>query len=96
MTEQDHMQRRRLLRIGAAALAAIPVMIVAGRADAATNVKLRTGLKYQDTPQGERSCANCKQFVPGASTESLGGCVILSGDTEISPHGFCIGWAKKA
>jgi len=94
--KQNPMQRRRLLKIGAAALAMIPVMVVAGRADAATNVKLRTGLRYQDAPQGERSCANCRQFVPGPSGDSPGGCMIMPGDTEISPHGFCLGWSRKA
>jgi High potential iron-sulfur protein len=93
--KENQMPRRRFLTIGRAALAMIPVMIVAGRTDAATNAALRSGLKYQGTPQGDNRCANCKQFVPGASAEGLGSCVIIPGDTEISPQGYCIAWAKK-
>ena len=74
----------------------IPAMAVFGCADAATNATLRTALKYQDKPEGDKSCANCMQFVPGASVKDLGGCKVIPGDTEISPQGYCIVWAKKA
>jgi hypothetical protein len=77
------------------ALALIPV-IVTGRADAATNASLRTSLKYQDTPQGDKSCANCMQFVPATPAKSATSCKIIPGDTEISSQGYCIAWAKKA
>lgn len=88
--------RRQFLKIGGAALAMIPVMVVSGRADAATNAALRAALKYQGKPEGDKSCANCLQFVPGASAKALGGCKIIPGDTEISPQGYCTAWAKKA
>ena len=87
--------RRQFLKIGAAALAMIPVMIVSGRANATTNAVLRTSLKYQGKPEGDKSCANCMQFVPGASAKDLGGCKVIPGDTEISPQGYCMVWAKK-
>jgi hypothetical protein len=93
--KENQTPRRRFLKIGATALAMIPVIAVAGRADAATNAAMRASLKYQGKPEGDKSCANCMQFVPGASAKDLGGCKILPGDTEISPQGYCIAWAKK-
>jgi High potential iron-sulfur protein len=92
---ENQAPRRQFLKIGAAALAMIPVF-VSGRADAATNAGLRTSLKYQGKPEGDKSCANCMQFVPGTPVKGLGGCKIMPGDTEISPQGYCIAWVKKA
>lgn len=94
--KENKTPRRQFLRIGGAALAMIPVMVVSGRANAATNAALRTSLKYQGKPEGDKSCANCMQFVPGASAKALGGCKVMQGDTEISPQGYCIVWVKKA
>ena len=93
---ENQMPRRRFLKMGGAALAMIPVMVVSGRAIAATNAAMRTAFKYQGNPQGDKNCANCTQFVPGASAKDLGGCKIMPGDTEISPQGYCTAWAKKA
>jgi hypothetical protein len=36
------------------------------------------------------------QFVPGKTPKAMGGCNAIPGDTEISPEGYCIAWAKKA
>jgi hypothetical protein len=94
--KENKMSRRQFLKIGGVALAMIPVMVVSGRADAATNAALRTSLKYQGKPEGDKTCANCMQFVPGASAKDLGGCKIIPGDTEISPQAYCIAWTKKA
>ena len=91
-----HMQRRQFLKIGGTALAAIPVLLISGQSLAATNAAMRGGFKYQDKPEGDKSCANCVQFVPGATAKDLGGCKIIPGDTEIAPHGYCIAWTKKA
>lgn len=88
--------RRSFLKIGVAALAMIPVMVVSGRSDGAINAAMRTALKYQGKPMGESSCAKCLQFVPGASAKGPGSCKIMPGDTEISPQGYCIAWTKKA
>jgi hypothetical protein len=87
---ENQIPRRQFLKMGGAALAMIPVMVVSGRANAATNAATRASFKYQGKPEGEKSCANCAQFVPP------GGCKIMPGDTEISPQGYCIGWAKKS
>lgn len=88
--------RRKFLKLGGAALAMIPVMVVCGRADAAANAALRTSLKYQAKPEGDKSCSNCMQFVPGKTAKDNGTCKIIPNDTEISPQGYCIGWTKKA
>ena len=83
-------QRRQFLKLGGAALAMIPVMVVSGNAVAATNAAMRTSLKYQTKPEGEKSCSTCMQFVAPS------GCKIMPGDTEISPQGYCVAWVKKA
>jgi hypothetical protein len=81
--------RRRFLKISGAILATIPIVIVSGRADAETNAAVRTALKYQGTPEGDKSCSNCMQFVAPSS------CKLIAGDTEISPQGYCSVWTKK-
>lgn len=87
---ERNISRRNLLKSGAAALAAIPVLAVSGRAFAAVNAGLRASMKYQDKPGPDgKDCAGCGQFVPG---KPLGGCKIFAGDTEISPTGWCVAW----
>jgi hypothetical protein len=92
---QDQNPRRKFLKIGGAALAMIPVMVATNRAYATQNAQMRTSLKYQAKPEGDKSCANCMQFVPGKTPKDLGSCKIMPNDTEISPTGYCIGWTKK-
>ncbi len=87
-------KRRRLLK-ACAALAVIPVIGVPGAAMAAQNAAMRTALKYQDQPMGDKQCSNCQQFVPGKTPTALGGCKLYPGDTEISPKGYCVAWVKK-
>jgi len=91
MTKSIDQQRRKLFKLGGAALAMIPVI-----AYAAKNDSMRTSMKYKDTPEGDKACAGCIQFVPGKSPTDLGGCKIFPGDTEVSPKGYCAAWAKKA
>lgn len=86
------LSRRNLLKSGAAALAAIPVLAVSGSAFAAVNAALRASMKYQDTPKDGKDCEGCGQFVPG---KPLGGCKIFPGDTEVSPKGWCVAWVAK-
>lgn len=94
--KQNHALRRRFLKLGAATLAVIPIMLLSGRVEAAKNTAIRSALKYQDKPEGDKKCSNCLQFVPGASPAKPGGCKIMPGDTEISPNAYCAGWVKKA
>jgi len=83
--------RRNMLKIGGLALAMIPVVAIAAKNDG-----MRASTKYKDSPEGDKKCADCAQFVPGKSPTDLGGCKIFPGDTEVSPNGSCIAWSKKA
>lgn len=87
--------RRQFLKLGGSALALIPVIALSGHAFAAPNAAMRTSLKYQDKPDGDKSCSNCAQFVPGKSANDAGSCKIIPGDTEISPKAYCVAWVKK-
>jgi len=87
--------RRTFLKIGGTMVAVIPLMAASGWALAAKNEAIRTSLKYQDKPNGEQKCSNCMQFVPGKTPKDRGGCKVIAGDTEISPDGYCVAWAKK-
>jgi anaerobic selenocysteine-containing dehydrogenase len=87
--------RRRFLKLGGAALAAMPVLAISTRSEAATNAQMRTALKYQDKPTDGKSCSGCSQFIPGKDAKAKGGCKVIAGDTEISPNGYCSAWVKK-
>jgi hypothetical protein len=95
MNKEHQMLRRQFLKTGGTALATLSVLAVSGRAIATTNASLRASLKYQDKPLGDKSCANCSQFVTGPSAKGPGGCKLMAGDTEISASGYCIAWVKK-
>jgi len=86
---ENQMPRRQFLKMGGVMLAAIPIVVASGQADAATNAAMRAALKYQASPEGEKSCSNCVQFAAPS------GCNAIPGDTEISPQGYCSVWSKK-
>ncbi len=83
--------RRKLFKIAGVGLAMIPVAALAAK-----NEPMRTNAKYRDSPEGDKKCSNCAQFIPGKAEGDLGGCTIFVGDTEVSPNGYCIAWSKKA
>ena len=91
---QSPISRRRFLNTLCTTLA---VATVPGQAHAvmATNQAIRSALKYQDKPLGDKSCSNCSQFLPGATAKDAGACKVIAGDREISPQGYCIAWVKK-
>ena len=91
MKDKVNQSRRNMLKLGGIAVVMVPVA-----AFAAKNEALRTAMKYKNTPEGEKQCSNCLQFVPGKTPNDLGGCKVFAGDTEISPKGYCSAWAKKA
>ena len=90
MEDNINKSRRSMLK-----LAGIAVIMMPAIAFAAKNDALRTAMKYKDSPEGDKKCSNCLQFVPGKTPKDLGGCKIFSGDTEISPNGYCMVWVKK-
>lgn len=90
MKDEMNQSRRNVLKFGGMALAMVPVAALAAKNDG-----MRASMKYKDSPEGDKSCANCVQFVPGKSPADLGGCKIFPGDTEVSPKGYCVAWAKK-
>ena len=90
MKDNINSSRRNLLKLGAIAIVVEPMT-----ARAAKNVPLRTAMKYKDSPEGDKQCSNCLQFVPGKTPNDLGGCKVFAGDTEISPKGYCTAWVKK-
>jgi hypothetical protein len=95
MNEELKASRRQFLKIGGAAIVMIPVLALSGNATASTNAGMRTAMKYQGKPNGAKQCSGCMQFIPGKTPKDLGGCKIFPGDTEISPHGYCVAWAAK-
>ena len=84
--------RRQFLMTSGAAIAMIPVVAFTGNALAATNPGMRASMKYQETPNGDKDCTNCIQFVPGKTPKDLGGCKLFPGDTEVAPKGYCTAW----
>lgn len=84
MNDPIDSSRRKLFKLGGAALALIPVV-----AYAAKNDNMRATMKYKDSPEGDKSCATCIQF------DAPNKCKIFPGDTEVSPKGYCVAWAKK-
>ena len=92
MNDDIKSTRRRLLKLGSAGLALLPLAAFIGKTYAATNAAMRTAFKYQDKPEGDKACRGCVQFVPGKTAKALGGCKIYPGDTEISPNGYCTAW----
>ena len=91
MQSKHSPSRRSLIKFGAAALAMIPIVVLAAKNDA-----MRASTKYKDSPEGDKQCSNCTQFAPGKSAADLGGCKIFAGDTEVSPKGYCIACGKAA
>jgi hypothetical protein len=96
MDSKNLAPRRRFMKLGGMALSVIPLMLIADKSGAATNAGMRAAMKYQATPNGDKACGGCMQFVPGKSATDLGGCKLFAGDTEVSPKGFCVAWVAKA
>ena len=94
--KENLIPRRQFLKLGGVALTMIPLIVASGRADAAVNASMRSALKYQDKPEGGKDCAQCMHFVPGPSATAPVACKVIPNDNEISPHGYCMAWARKA
>lgn len=92
--------RRKVLKVGAAALAAIPLASLPRLACATQNASVRKALKFQEQPSGDKQCSNCVNFIPNkdkpGNNDDVNGCKLYPGDTEIPPHGYCVGFVVKA
>lgn len=79
------LRRMAVVAGGAALLSAT----MSGRRAAAEGTKVtQAAAGYQDSPQGDQSCASCSQFVAPAA------CNLVEG--SISPGAWCKLYAKKA
>lgn len=84
-----NISRRRFMR-SAGLVAGVGAMLGAGlaAAPAVAGSKFSQAMaKYQPTPKGAQTCANCTQFQPPAA------CKVVDGN--ISPNGWCFLYAKK-
>jgi len=99
MKDQTKYSRRKALKIGVTALAVVPLVGFSSSAFATQNAGVRKALKFQETPSAEKRCDGCVNFIPNkdkpGNNEDVNGCKLYPGDTEIPPHGYCVGFVKK-
>jgi hypothetical protein len=99
MEEKAKHSRRKVLKIGVTALAVAPLAGFSLRASATQNASVRKALKFQEQPNAEKRCDGCVNFIPNkdkpGNNEDVNGCKLYPGDTEIPPHGYCVGFVKK-
>jgi len=99
MEEQMKHSRRRVIKVGMTALAAVPLAALSTRSYATQNTAVRAALKYQLTPNGDKMCKVCVNFIPNKdkpdNDADINGCKLYPGDTEICPHCYCNGFVKK-
>lgn len=88
-------QRRAWLRVVTGAAVAAPLGMFVTQTGAIQNGPGRGALKYQDSPNAGKDCLGCAEFLPGKTPKDRGGCTAISGDTEISPNGWCVMWEAK-
>ena len=92
----EHKCTRRTLLKGAAALASIAVISVAGTAHAQQKLLEKSAVKYQDTPKDGKDCVSCMHFVAGSTVSgagAVGTCKIVSGG--IAAAGYCLAFTRK-
>lgn len=86
---QTDTSRRRFCQ-WACALVVAPAAMAGKDARAGENMGVRIAHKYQDWagPLGKR-CVKCHYFKAGAKPTDKGKCLIIAGDDQISPNGYC-------
>ena len=100
MDDQPKHSRRKVIKIGVTALAIAPLAGLSERAFATQNTAVRTALKFQQTPNGDKNCKVCVNFLPNKdkpnNDDAVNGCKLYPGDTEICTHCYCIGFVQNA
>ncbi len=93
MTDDPSTPTRRhcLLKAGWA-LAATPLILAAGQAQAAGKTA-KADVHYQYTPKNDQRCGDCASFLPPASSDGAGTCRIVDG--PIPPNGWCELFSKR-
>jgi High potential iron-sulfur protein len=86
MTESNRISRRHVLTVAAGAAGAVTGAAIIGSPAHAAKAPQKA-VKYQDTPKGDQSCANCALFEPPSSCKTV--------DGTVSPDGWCMVYAKK-
>ncbi|MGO9992739.1 MAG: hypothetical protein ACLPTF_09540 [Steroidobacteraceae bacterium] len=98
-SEMTKHSRRKVLKIGMTALAVAPLAGLSERAFATQNTAVRTALKFQDHPNGDKRCSVCVNFIPNKdkpnNDDAVNGCKLYPGDTEICPHCYCVGFVQN-
>ena len=87
---EKKISRRTLLKGAAVAMGLALASTLTGKARAAKSTK--AAMKYQDKPNGDQKCSNCKFFVAGKTPTSDGTCQVVEG--SISPQGWCTAYSK--
>jgi len=99
MKDQTKHSRRKMLKIGMTALAIVPLAGLSERAFATQNAAVRTALKFQEQPNGDKQCSKCVNFIPNkekpGNNDDVDGFKLYPGHTEIPPHGYCVGFVLK-
>ena len=99
MEDQTKHSRRKVIKAGVTALAVAPLIGFSRQSLAAQNAAVRAALKFQQTPNGDKQCKVCVNFIPNkdkpANDEAINGCKLYPGDTEICPHCYCVGFVQK-
>lgn len=86
--------RRRLLRQAASALPVLLALPLLARPSAArAGSGSKDAFHYQDHPNEDKRCANCRQFLPPADGQAFGSCQIVAG--QISANGWCMAFTPR-
>lgn len=87
MDRNRDLSRRSVLRRAALLAGAAFTAGIMPSKEALAQKASKEEMKYRDTPDGDKRCSNCLNFVPSSS------CAIVEG--TISPNGYCMAWVKK-
>lgn len=89
---QKKFSRRELIKLIVCGFTVPFIGSLANKAEAAKTSKAL--VKYQDTPNGNKKCSDCIQFIPGETSDDKGKCKIVEG--SISSQGWCTAFAPKS